>query len=297
MKIISSFVPVFFLACSGPKGTVQIFVTPETTISEGIAPGSEEDTIQDGWTVSYDKFLVSIGDFRSSSDATTVQVNDDEVYVADLKQIDAAGEVFVTFENIEAKRYGHFSYSFLTSAKSMPVGNVSNADLALMREHTLYVVGSITKPGETPITFRLGYKGATRFGECAAEEGGPSGYAVTEGGTVAVKPTLHGDHWFFTSDPHTTTPKRLAQWMATADANGDKEVTTEELKAQTNIAALFPASAGYNFSGLPVQPIQNAFHYFGAMARTLGHFNGDGHCEDIRVLSKDPSDPAALQVD
>ena len=276
---------------------MQIFVTPEATITEGIAPGDEEDTIQDGWSVSYDKFLVSLGDFRAGSVSGTDELHDDAVYVTDLKRIDASGRIFVTLENVEAKRFGHFSYSFVTSPNSLPVGPLTDADLALMREHTLYVVGTLSKPGETSITFRLGYKGATRFGECAAEEGGPSGFAVTAGGTVAIKPTLHGDHWFFTSDPHTTTPKRLAQWLASSDANGDHEVTTDELKARTNVAALFPSSQGYNFSGLPVQPIQNAFHYFGTMARTLGHFNGDGDCEDIRVLSKDPSDPEALQVD
>jgi hypothetical protein len=301
---------LLLVSCGSGTGAVQIFVTPEGTISDGLAAGPGEDEINDGWTVTYDKFLVSIGDVAARTNDGFVLSDDGRVYLSDLKALGSDGAIFATWKDALAERYQQFSYSFRAAASPERTDSISDADYDLMiqEKYTLYVTGTIAKatgescpPGGVcrpapRIGFALGYKGETLFGACAAEEGGPSGFAVTDRGTVAVKPTIHGDHWFFTSDPHATTPKRLAQWLANADRDGDDLVTTSELIASTNVAALFPP-ADYNLSGLPVTPIQNAFHYFGAMARTIGHFNGDGHCEDVRILSTDPGDPASLEVD
>ena len=59
------------IACGDGAGTgsVQVFVEAEDTIPEGLSPGGDEG-IADGWTVTYDRFLVVTGNFRASrSDA------------------------------------------------------------------------------------------------------------------------------------------------------------------------------------------------------------------------------------
>lgn len=286
-----------FVSCGTGTGAVQVFVTPEATITDGLSPGPGEDDVQDGWTVTYDKFLVSLGHFEARTASGLSLSDGGRVYLADLKALGSDGESVLVWKDASAERYEKFSYAFVKSDTPERLNGIADADFTMMiaEGYTLFVSGAIEK-GSERVTFALGYKGETSFGACAAEEGGPGGFAVVDRGTIAIKPTIHGDHWFFTSDPHVTTPRRLAGWLARADVNGDHQVTSAELVTATNVATLFPP-ADYSLGGLPVTPIQNAFHFFGGMARTVGHFNGDGDCEDIRVLSLDPEDPASLGVE
>lgn len=286
---------VLLFSCGAGTGVVQIVLTAESTITDGLDPGGGEDDVQDGWTVRYDKVLVSIGRFEARAQDGALALSDEgRVYVADMMKLGTDGAVLATWRNASAERYQKFSYALMASDAPERAGEIADLDFEQMVQngYVLYVEGSITKAAKT-VRFALGYKGATVFGECAAEEGGPSGFAVVDRGSVAVRPTIHGDHWFFDGDPHSTTPRRLAEWLAKSDLDDDGLVTRDEL-TRVQASAVF---GGYNLSGLPVTPIQTAFHFFGAMVRTSGHFGGDGDCEDVRVLSLDPDDPPSLAID
>ena len=132
------------------------------------------------------------------------------------------------------------------------------------------------------ITFRWGLPAGTSFDDCATEDGF-TGFAVPEGGTAQVKPTIHGDHWFFnniTSGAEQT--KRLAQYIADCDLDMNGETTRDELK-QAKAADVLPSS-NYNLSGALTGSINTAFDYVLAQARTLGDFQGDGECPTRKVL-------------
>ncbi len=275
-------------SCGPGSGDVQIFLTAEDTVTAGLDPGTEEENIRDGWTIRYEKFLITVGDFRASSSTTGDSLRSEDSHIVDLVSAPSSGLLLATWTGAPAIRFDKLSYSLLPATDASTQHSASAEDAAMMVAggYSLYVRGTGQREGTT-IRFAWGFSGATRFGACGVE--GQSGFAVTAGGTTSIEPTIHGDHWFFTSDPHTTSPERKADWIAQCDRDLDGEVTTEELVLSTNIGALFP---DYNLSNLPVRPISNAFHYFASTSRTLGHFNGDGDCDEIEVLSRDPREPA-----
>ncbi len=294
------------VACSGSeaavgKGNVQVFVVPEDTISAGLEPGTGLENLVDGWKVEYTRFLVTVGNFRARSSATGAALSDPTVWVLDLKNAPAGG--YVTFETkgVDAVTYdkvGEDMPAAGPSAKALPP--TTAADLALMKSngYALYVEGVMTKPdgqsckpgsrdpkdcvAATKITFRWGFAMGTGFDDCGKD--GKAGFAVPAGGTAGIKPTLHGDHWFFTDlTEGVEVTSRRAQYLADADLDHDGETTLAELKA-VKAADAFPTDL-YKLSGaIGGKPISTAYDFVEAQARTLHDFQGDGECPTRTVL-------------
>ena len=61
---------------SGP-GSVSILLEAEDTITEGLAAGEGDEDITDGWAVTFDDYIVIIGDIQLqlSSDTSTTATN------------------------------------------------------------------------------------------------------------------------------------------------------------------------------------------------------------------------------
>lgn len=284
------------LACNGAAGTgrVQVFVEAEDTIPEGLSPGSGPEDVVDGWTVTYSKFLVVVGNFRATRSADpTAELHDDAVTIVDLLNLPAGGLVLAEFDGVEAVRWDRVGYDLpnATAAAESAEG-LSDADRALMQDggFSLYIEGKLTKPdGQScapgdpadcapapEIAFRWGLAAGTSFDDCAPEEG-DAGFAVPQGGAAQVKPTIHGDHWFFTNITQgAEQTERRAQWIADCDLDRDGETTLDELK-MVPAATLFRPELGYSTSGA-LEPISFAYDYLLAQARTLGDFQGEGEC-------------------
>jgi len=249
--------------CGGDgTGAAQIFVEPEDSIPMGIAAGDGEENIRDGWTVTYDRFLVVIGNVRASRSDSGEQIGDPGVYVLDLKKAPAEGYVIASFDEIAAVRWDRFGFD-LSNAKTgdKALSPTSDADASFMitNKYSLYIEGTISKPGgqscppgqmcrvAEKIAFRWGLPAGTSFDDCATEDG-LAGFAVPADGSAQVKPTIHGDHWFFsnfTGGAELTT--RRAQYIADSDLDGDDETTLDELR-QVKAADVFPTK-DYNLSG------------------------------------------------
>jgi hypothetical protein len=276
---------------AGDGGTVQIFVEPEDTIPNGITPGTGEEDMRDGWTVTYDRFLITIGNVRASSTGSDETLADPTTFVLNLKNAPAGGYVIATFNDASAIRFDRFGFDLPNAgAGTKTLAPTTPDDLALLTDggYSIYFEGSISKPDgqscppggmcmpQSTITFRWGLPAGTSFDDCATEDGF-TGFAVPTGGAVQVKPTIHGDHWFFnnvTSGVELT--ERYAQYIADSDLNQDGETTVEELK-QVEAAAVFP-SPKYNLSGALGGPVMTAYDYVVAQARTLGDYQGSGEC-------------------
>lgn len=72
----------------------------------GLEPGTDLEKILDGWTVKYDRYIVTIGNFRASrSAAPGDMLTDPSVYVLDLKKAPAGGYVISTFTDATAQRW------------------------------------------------------------------------------------------------------------------------------------------------------------------------------------------------
>jgi hypothetical protein len=182
---------------------------------------------------------------------------------------------------VSAARWDRFGFDLPNaSASAKPLAPTSDADAKLLADNgwSLYIEGSIDD-GTTTKTFRWGLAAGTAFDDCATEDG-LLGFAVPSGASVQVKPTIHGDHWFFdniTAGAEITS--RRAQYIVDADLDANGETTLDELK-QVKAADAFPPSE-YNLAGAP---ISNAHDYVLAQARTLGDYQGDGECATRRIL-------------
>jgi hypothetical protein len=289
------------LACdAGGTGTVQVFVEAEDTIPEGLQPGDGAEDVVDGWTVKYDKFIVTVGDFRASrSEGDGDTLSAPTIYVVDLLNVPAGGVVLAEFEDVAAERWDQVGYSMPNATdEAVAAEGTAKADRDMMVAGglSLYVAGEITKPdGEscgfddpvvcTPapsVRFAWGLQAGTSFSDCAPPTGA-LGFAVPSGGTAQVKPTIHGDHWFFTNlTQGSEVTERRAQWIADADLDLDGETTLEEL-GDLSATLLFTAERGYNLSGSIIK-IVTAYDYLEAQARTLGDFQGEGECPTRKIL-------------
>lgn len=180
--------------------------------------------------------------------------------------------------------------------KTLAPTSQADVDFMVQNGYSVYFEGTIEKPdgqsctpGVTPascsaltrVRFAWGVPAGTSFDDCANEEG-VAGFAVPAGGSVQVKPTVHGDHWFFdniTSGAEIT--QRFAQWIANADLDRNGEATLDELQ-RVRAADVFPQPP-YNLWGT-LTPVTTAYDYLLNQSRTLGDYNGDGECPTLRVL-------------
>lgn len=297
-------------ACGGNgsgTGGLRAFVVAEDTIPDGLVAGTALENIQDGWNVTYDKFLAVVGNFRAARQGSGDAKQASDVFIIDMKGLSTAGLVIADLEDLRATRWDKVGYDMpRASDDAQCASDTAEADCAFMRTNgfSLYFEATMTNPqGQScvrraaadnsdcvaapEIRFAFGLASGTSFDDCSDEEEVP-GVAVPTGGTVLVKPTIHGDHWFFNNiSQGAEVTERRAQWIADADRSNpghvsDGIVTTDELRASP-AGAFFPASKGYNLSGTLV-PVVNGFTFFEAQAHTLGDYQGEGECPTREVL-------------
>jgi len=284
--------------CNGATGKLQVFLSAEDTIPDGLQAGTGLENVQDGWNVSYDKYLIVFGNFRAHrSLAPSSPISDPKVAVYDMRTLPSDGLVVSTFDAIAAERWDKVGFDLAPASSATPNGNGAPAadyDRMVQNGWSLYFEATLQNPaGQScppglPCVTRteqhvvVGVNAGTAFDDCADPDSSVGGFAVPTGGTAQIKPTIHGDHWFFdniTQGAEIT--KRLAQWMVNCDLDGDGTTTSDELR-QVSASHAFPQPP-YALSGAII-PIRTAFDFLEAQARTLGDYNGDGECPTRRKL-------------
>jgi hypothetical protein len=261
---------------SGGEGTLAFTTWGEEYIEDEIPvdPGDGSGFI-DGWTVSYDTFLVSfqnivVADARGET-ATSMQGSKlFDNTVAGVKPI-------VEFASVPAKAWDRVSYEIapVTAATELAEG-VTEEDRALMLDggYSLYVSASASN-GDVVKRFAWGFAIGTRYEECHSEQDGrdEAGVVVTNNARLEAQLTTHGDHLFYdrlqaSPDPAIPTSLRF-DTLAAADANDDGDVTLAELDARPLDVRLYdPSGLGAATHGAFVT----------SLARTVGHFRGEGEC-------------------
>jgi hypothetical protein len=274
---------IFMLGCgpetsAGGAGTVQIFVEAESTIPNGLSAGTGDEDILDGWNVKYSRFLVAIGNLRAARSDATDKLSAPGVYVLNLMNVPAGGYIVHSWTDVEATRWDRFGFDLPNAtAEAQTLAPTTDADKAVLVDNkaSVYIEGEIDN-GMVKKTFKWPLPAGTSFDDCA-DENGLAGFAVPAGGSVAIKPTIHGDHWFFNSiTAGVEITKRYAQYIADCDLDMDGETTIAELQAVqgTDLAKAFPADK-YNLSGVK---LDSAYDWVLGQARTLGDFQGEGEC-------------------
>ncbi len=294
----------------GSRGTVSVILEAEDTITEGLPAGATGEAIQDGWSVSFDRYLVAIGDIdvHLATDEA-VEAEAPEVFVVDLAQVPESGLPLWTLSGLEPGRWelnyaqrgaadgatrhesvaeGDFDEMVAGDWTYLVAGAMSRADGQSCPPASLATPGAAVTNGNTnadgdpcydraSITFRFGVAAETAFGPCEIDE--VPGFAVTDGSTTTVAATIHGDHLFFNGFPEGAEGgvMRLAQWLADCDLDLDGEVTREELE-QIAPADLAELDSRFQLGGSPLTPLDTMWTYVAAQLKTQGHFQGEGEC-------------------
>lgn len=268
-------------------GTAKFTTWGEAYIEQAIpADPTGQDGFLDGWTVRYDKFLVAFHEITVASDGGAVAARMTGSKLVDNTKV--GRKELVTFPDLLAQTYRQVSYQIkpaLADSELVAAAAAGDRDMMVAGGYSIYVSGSATKDGGggayTTKTFHWGFTTATQYRDCLQpEEGGQTieGIVVTNGGTDTTELTTHGDHFFYdrlraSDDPAIPTSLRFDE-KAAADRNGDGEITLEELGA-TPIDV-----TRYDPSGFDA-PTLGAF--MSSLARTVGHFRGEGECSVGRV--------------
>ncbi len=264
----------FLAACTG-TGSVAFTTYGEDFIEKGIpAKTADGDGVEDGWTITFSKFLVSIGEVQVASHEGEVVGRMETAKLFDLKQ---PGPVpVVKFDELPAEEYTRVSFAITPVRTATEAATASTDDLTMMRtaKYSVYVEGAAVKGAETKI-FKWGFPVDTLYEECDSDFG--MGVTVPDGGVLTAQLTIHGDHLFFDDLASNDAAMRFdaiaAADVAAAGGAPDGEVTLEELAA-VDLTDLPANQYGTGGAG----HVRTLKDFVTAQVRSLGHFRGEGEC-------------------
>jgi len=254
---------------------------------DGTQRGLPDTLFQDGWSVQFTKYLVSLGDFTLTSAAGEVHTSARHVLV-DVQK----GALPLT--ELKGLRAGRWDVGFRLSpprdGTELADGQVSAEDAAMMRARgfSYFVEGRAVKVGVGVLTFRMGFPVDARMKDCINGVDGTQGIVVPESSVAKVEVTIHAEHMFYDRlGTHKGVQLRFDAIAATASADGI--ITPERLAAQqlTDLKAR-DGQELRDARGQPVVYLPGAYD-----VRTLqefitqsivdqAHLNGGGVCTVVK---------------
>lgn len=275
------------------SGELEVSISGEDAVKEDpgfpFSDDGEVVALADGWSITFTKFIASIGNISLSGAEGEGAVSSSERYVADLHLGDP---VLARFEGLPARRWERFTYELLpATAASIGVNGVDPADIDAMVEggFNYWIEGSGSKDGET-YTFAWGLTNATRNADCTNGADDKAGVVIRNNATATAEITVHADHLFWTSLGSEASDLRFE--AIAAAASDDKQVTLEDLRTQ-RLSSLtgIDGQPLDDEAGVPViydpestpLPSQDLRAFILASASSMGHLNGAGLCT-VRAL-------------
>ena len=245
------------------QGTLAVSIYGEAFIEEGIpggAPGCD-GCVEDGWAVTFDRFLVVVTSVEVRGPET---VRDDTARVFDLAEASPgagaeAGQRVVEFA-VAAGTYDRLDYTVGPAGAGL-VGAAE--DVAAVGQNAVYVEGQATREGVT-VRVAWGFAGVTRYVDCETAA------RVEAGGVGASQLTIHADHLLY-DDLVSAEPRVVFDLIAASDGDGDGVVTAAEMGARD-----ISGEARYQVGNAAIDDL---WGFVAAQVGTLGHIDGEGHCE------------------
>lgn len=264
------------------SGTLRIDVSGEEAAVGGYPAG--DIVFRDGWTMRFDHVFAAVGEV-SLEESGVEFIVDDAIRVVDLAEGDVT---YATVPGVPAQRWSEFVYHLHTpTASSGRVGRVTADDVTQMvaSGSTLRLVGTATHPTHGMYTFDVGIPAEVHMSGCESGRDGTPGIVVPTNAIYETQLTLHLDHFFFDSARAEEPNLRFDAWAAVA--GDDRHITYAELanqsladlrgiNGQPLMDGMTPVVYEPPATGLPMPNLQ-AFLY--AQALTIGHFEGEGHCD------------------
>lgn len=290
MKRPSLLLPLFAIVglslavgCTERTGGLRVDVNGEEIATMGLPIG--DIAFEDGWSIDFQHVYVAVQDFTIDGDGGPFPLEAESTLV-DLHE---GPRTVWTFPSVPARRFSEVGYRIAPpSASTRLLGSVTAATRDAMQSAgvSLHVLGTASHPTHGSRSIDLALPLTVHAERCESGADGTSGIVVPESGTRVSEMTLHLDHLFLVSARAEESPLRFDAWAAAADDDG--VITLEGLATQP-LADLRGIDGGalVDADGEPViyeppstglpEPTLAAF--VRAMANTIGHFEGEGHCE------------------
>lgn len=241
-------------AAGAGESTLRVTAWGEDFIEQGIPA----DAFVDGWSVTFDAFVVSL----DAIDAEGVRLAGP--HVVDLSQASMGSGQELGTLTVSADRTPALSWS-LSVATADAVTDVDDKTLDAMVDAGASIwARGVARRGDEVKTFDWALDVTSRYIDC------DTGVPLARGVLTDAVLTVHADHLFY-DDLDSEEPNVAFDFIAAADADNDGAITISELQAQS-----LSGQTRYQVGG---RDIDNLHAFILEKARTVGHINGEGHCE------------------
>ncbi len=268
-------------------GDVRVVVSGEEAAVSGwpVGRGPEAIEFADGWTLAVDRAVVSVDGFELvgadgalapiTIDAALVTLSDGDLAVWELPEI-------------PARRWHDVRWRIVPASASARV--IGSADAALHAEMVtrgaaLHLAARASHAVHGEVALELFVPARITNRACRTEDG-TDGLVVPARSRVTAQLTLHLDHLFFDSLVDPDAAMRFEPWAAVAGEDG--VVTLDDLATQsiTDLrgvggAPLLDQDGSMVFYDPGSTPLasRDLAGFVRAAFTTVGHFQGEGHCE------------------
>lgn len=243
-------------------GSLTVELWGENFIEQGI-PVAE---FVDGYAIVFDKFLIALdGVTVAKSPGAALAATFAPQRIWDLTQ---RGPFVLGTAPVTVGAYKNTGYAIRKATATATAGNAVEADVAFMKQnqYSVYVTGTASKDGQS-WSFTYGFSTDTIYESCNSTG------AVNENVGGKIQLTIHGDHLFYDSAVSETPSLRFDDMvLADAQANNDLAISAEDL-------VQYPLLPLTHYRVPDDSGIDNMWLYLAHMTRTLGHIDGEGHCE------------------
>ncbi|MGE0785486.1 MAG: hypothetical protein AB7S26_07350 [Sandaracinaceae bacterium] len=272
--------------CGTETGTLQVAISGEEAAETGYPADDGAIAFVDGWETDVHAVVVSIGTFElHGADGEQASIDVDPVIV-DLHQ---GEQTLFELPAIGARRWEDVRYTTTpATAASVDVGTVDAAIRQRMIDNgwSMYISATFTKGAETR-TIEWGFDNDILNEDCIGGDG-TEGVVVAAGAITEAQITYHLDHLFFDTLRLDDAVMRFDAMAAVAGADG--AITFDELDTQ-RLADLRDAEGEplTDEMGEPLVydpgsfalPEPTLLYMMLAASTTMGHWNGEGHCEYV----------------
>lgn len=268
---------VALAGCGDSPGSMDLNIWGEEYIFDEVPSRSGTDAgFENGWSLHYSRFLINLGGIVMTA-ADGSNANPPTGYRIYNMHLTEQPFRVTSLSALNPVRYNNVGYTLAPTTDASTAGNASADDVAFMKTNhfSVFIEGEGRKDGTTPVHFAWGFGGTTAFTDCH-DSTNQEGFVVPAGGRATVQFTIHGDHPFY-DDLQSETALLRFDLIASADSNMDHNVTLEELAA----VDLTRAPTGQYGVGA-ARDVTNLRQFITSLVSTIGHFNGEGHCQEHR---------------
>jgi hypothetical protein len=242
-------------ACTDPgRATLRVAAHGEEFVEDRIPA----EVLVDGWTIDFHRFLVAISAIEADGEPLEGR------FVVDLTQGSGGEGHALGTVMLPAEGQPTLAFQVAPLDTATPV-SATDDDVAMLVDTgaSLFVEGAASK-GDRTVSFAWAFATATRSVNCQ------SSAELVDGREATSLLTFHADHLFY-DDLDSATPNVAFDLVAAADVDGDGEVTEPELRALD-----ITTESRYQVGSRAVTEL---WSYIEVQTGTLGHIDGEGHCE------------------